>query len=149
MAVSWLIQAGKISSGKRQELILLSNVRGISMLVDAMNHRFREGATPSTVIGPFHIDDSLELPMGATVAEGLAGETCLLAGTVRGLDGKPIEGAKLDIWQADADGLHESQLGALEPVLRAVFHTAADGKVCDPHDCAAGGASQGKLQERF
>lgn len=47
---------------------------------------------------------------------------------MRDLNGKPIEGAKLDIWQADADGLYESQLGAEEPVLRAIFHTGADGK---------------------
>jgi hydroxyquinol 1,2-dioxygenase len=66
--------------------------------------------------------------MGADMAEGLAGETCFLVGSVRDLDGKPIEGAKLDIWQADAAGLYESQLGAEEPVLRAVFHTGADGK---------------------
>lgn len=128
VAVDWLARTGKLSSEKRQEFILFSDVLGLSMLVDAMNHRFPDGATPSTVIGPFHIDDSPELPMGANVAEGLKGETCFLVGTVRDLDGKPVAGAKLDIWQADADGLYESQLGATEPTLRAVFHTGADGK---------------------
>lgn len=127
-AVNWLAKTGQMSSDKRQEFILLSDVLGISMLVDAINHRFPEGATPSTVIGPFHIEGSPEMPMGANVAVGLAGETCFLVGTVRDLHGKPIEGAKIDIWQADADGLYESQLGAQEPVLRAVFHTRADGK---------------------
>ena len=128
MAADWLARTGKLSSEKRQEFILLSDVLGISMLVDAINHRFPEDATPSTVIGPFHIDDSPEMAMGSNLAEGLAGETCFLVGTVRDLNGKPIEGAKLDIWQADADGLYESQLGAEEPVLRAIFHTGADGK---------------------
>lgn len=128
MAVDWLAKTGKLCTDKRQEFILLSDVLGISMLVDAINHRFPEGATPSTVIGPFHIDDSPEMTMGANVAEGLAGETCFLVGTVKGMDGKPVEGAKLDIWQADADGLYESQLGVEEPTLRAVFHTGADGK---------------------
>ena len=66
--------------------------------------------------------------MGANMAEGLAGETCFLAGTVRDMDGKPVEGAQLDIWQADADGMYESQLGAEEPLLRAIFQTGADGK---------------------
>ena len=127
MAVEWLAKTGKLCTDKRQEFILLSDVLGISMLVDAMNHRFPEGATPSTVIGPFHIDDSPEMPMGANLAEGLAGETCFLVGTVSDMDGKPVAGAKLDIWQADADGLYESQLGAEEPVLRAVFHTGAEG----------------------
>jgi hydroxyquinol 1,2-dioxygenase len=127
MAVEWLAKTGKLCTEKRQEFILLSDVLGMSMLVDAMNHRLPEGATPSTVIGPFHIDDSPEMPMGANLAEGLAGETCFLVGTVRDMNGKPVAGAKLDIWQADADGLYESQLGAEEPVLRAVFHTGADG----------------------
>lgn len=127
-AVAWLAKTGQLSSEKRQEFILLSDVLGVSMLVDAINHRFPEGATPSTVIGPFHIDDSPEMPMGANVAKGLAGEPCFLVGTIRDLDGKPVAGAKIDIWQADADGLYESQLGAQEPVLRAIFHTGPDGK---------------------
>jgi hydroxyquinol 1,2-dioxygenase len=128
MAVDWLANTGKLCTEKRHEFILLSDVLGMSMLVDAINHRFPDGATPSTVIGPFHIDDSPELPMGANVAEGLAGETTFLVGTVRDMNGKPVEGAKLDIWQADADGLYESQLGVEEPTLRAIFHTSADGK---------------------
>jgi hydroxyquinol 1,2-dioxygenase len=127
-AVGWLAKTGQISSEKRQEFILVSDVLGISMLVDAINHRFPNGATPSTVIGPFHIEDSPELPMGADMAEGLKGEACFLVGSVRDMNGKPIEGAKLDIWQADADGLYESQLEAQEPTLRAVFHTGADGR---------------------
>jgi len=128
MAVDWLAKTGKLSSDKRQEFILLSDVLGISMLVDAMNHRFPDGATPSTVMGPFHIEDSPEMEMGANVAEGLAGEPTFLVGTLRDLNGKPIDGATIDIWQADADGLYESQLGSQEPVLRAIFRTGPDGK---------------------
>ena len=127
-AADWLAKTGQLSSEKRQEFILLSDVLGISMLVDAINHRWPPGATPSTVIGPFHIEDSPELPMGTNIAEGLAGETCFVLGAVRNLDGEAIEGAKLDIWQADADGMYESQLGLDEPFLRAIFRTAPDGK---------------------
>src|ERR1700686_625503 len=85
MAVDWLPKTGKLCTEKRQGFILLSDVLGISLLVDSINHRFPEGATPSTVIGPFHIDDSPVMPMGANVAEGLAGETFFLVGTVRDL----------------------------------------------------------------
>src|SRR5271154_4930340 len=73
-AVNWLAKTGQLSTGKRHEFILLSDVLGVSMLVDAVNHRFPSGATPSTVMGPFHIEDSPEMPMGADMAEGLAGE---------------------------------------------------------------------------
>jgi hydroxyquinol 1,2-dioxygenase len=127
-AVEWLAKTGKLSSEKRQEFILFSDVLGMSMLVDAMNHRFPDGATPSTVMGPFHIEDSPVMEMGANVAEGLAGEPTFLVGTVRDMRGKPVEGATIDIWQADADGLYESQLGSEEPLLRAIFRTGSDGK---------------------
>ena len=127
-AMDWLAQTGKLCSEKRHEFILFSDVLGVSMLVDAINHRFPGGATPSTVMGPFHIEGSPEMQMGANMAEGLGGETCFLVGTVRDLEGKPIAGAKLDIWQADAEGMYESQLGSEEPLLRAIFETGADGK---------------------
>jgi hydroxyquinol 1,2-dioxygenase len=127
-AMNWLAKTGQLSSEKRHEFILLSDVLGISMLVDAINHRFPTGATPSTVMGPFHIDGSPELPMGTDLAAGIAGEPCYVVGTIRDLDGKPIAGAKLDVWQADADGMYESQLGLEEPFLRAIFRTGSDGK---------------------
>jgi hydroxyquinol 1,2-dioxygenase len=127
-AANWLAKTGQLSNEKRQEFILLSDVLGVSMLVDAISHRWPPGATPSTVIGPFHIDGSPELPMGTNIAEGLAGEICYVMGAVRDLDGNPVAGAKLDIWQADADGMYESQLGLNEPFLRAIFRTGMDGK---------------------
>jgi hydroxyquinol 1,2-dioxygenase len=127
-AVDWLARTGKLCTEKRQEFILFSDVLGVSMLVDAINHRFPTGATPSTVMGPFHIEGSPEMPMGANLAKGLGGETCFLVGTVRDIAGNPIAGARLDIWQADADGMYESQLGSEEPLLRAIFQTGADGK---------------------
>jgi hydroxyquinol 1,2-dioxygenase len=127
-AMNWLAKTGQISSEKRHEFILLSDVLGVSMLVDGINHRFPTGATPSTVMGPFHINDSPELPMGTDLAAGLAGTPCFVHGTIRDLNGNPIAGAKLDVWQADADGMYESQLGATEPLLRAIFRTGPDGK---------------------
>ncbi len=127
-AMIWLAKTGKMSTEKRNEFILFSDVLGVSMLVDAVNHRFPSGATPSTVMGPFHIEDSPELPMGSDMAKGYAGEPCYLVGSVRDLDGKPIEGAQLDIWQADAEGMYEAQLGKAQPYLRAIFHTGPDGK---------------------
>src|ERR1700722_736285 len=63
-AANWLAKTGQLSTDKRQEFILLSDVLGVSMLVDSINHRFPSGATPSTVQGPFHIDGSPEMPMG-------------------------------------------------------------------------------------
>jgi hydroxyquinol 1,2-dioxygenase len=128
LAANWLAKTGHLCSEKRQEFILLSDVLGISMLVDAINNRLPTAATPSTVMGPFHIDGSPELPMGADMAAGLKGEPCFLVGTVSDLDGNPIEGAELDLWQTDGDGLYESQVDVEGPHMRAIFHTGPDGK---------------------
>ena len=93
-AANWLAKTGQLSTDKRQEFILLSDVLGVSMLVDSINHRLPGGATPSTVQGPFHIDGSPEMPMGADMATGLEGENCYVFGAVRDLEGRPIDGAE-------------------------------------------------------
>jgi hydroxyquinol 1,2-dioxygenase len=126
-AIDWLTRTGKMSTDKRQEFILFSDVLGVSMLVDAINHRLATGATPTTVTGPFHIHGSPEFADGANMAEGAPGEPCFVSGTVRDLDGRPIEGATLDVWQTDGEGLYEAQRDVNQPWLRGVYHTRADG----------------------
>jgi len=126
-AIDWLTRTGKMSSDKRQEFILFSDVLGVSMLVDAINHRLATGATPTTVTGPFHIHGSPEFADGANMAEGAPGVPCFVSGFVRDLDGRPIEGAVLDVWQTDGEGLYEAQRDVDQPWLRGVYHTKADG----------------------
>jgi hydroxyquinol 1,2-dioxygenase len=126
-AIDWLTRTGKMCTDKRQEFILASDVLGVSMLVDAINHRLATGATPTTVTGPFHVHDSPELANGANMADGAPGIPCFVSGSVRGLDGKPIKGATLDVWQTDGEGLYEAQREGEGPWLRAIYHTGADG----------------------
>lgn len=127
-ACQWLARVGQTCDDKRQEFILLSDVLGVSMLVDAINNRFASGATPSTVQGPFHIDGSPHMETGDSMASGIEGVPCFLTGTVRGIDGTAIEGATLDVWQADSEGMYEAQLGIDEPRLRAIYRTGRDGR---------------------
>ena len=126
-AIDWLTRTGKMSSDKRQEFILFSDVLGVSMLVDAINHRLATGATPTTVTGPFHIHGSPEFADGANMAQGAPGMPCFVSGFVRDLDGKPIAGAVLDVWQTDGEGLYEAQRDVDQPWLRGVYHTKVDG----------------------
>ena len=72
--INYLTRTGQMCSGTRQEFILLSDMLGVSMLVDAINHRMPEGATETTVLGPFHVVDVPFLPLGADIGAGLAGE---------------------------------------------------------------------------
>jgi hydroxyquinol 1,2-dioxygenase len=126
-AIDWLTRTGHLSTGKRQEFILTSDVLAVSMLVDAINNRRSTSTTPTTVEGPFHIHDSPEMADGQNMAAGAPGIPCFVAGTVRGTDGKPVAGAVLDIWQTDGDGLYEAQRDVTEPWMRAVYRTGADG----------------------
>jgi hydroxyquinol 1,2-dioxygenase len=126
-AIEWLTRTGQLSTDKRQEFILASDVVGVSMLVDCINHRLPGGATPTTVTGPFHVDDSPDLDDGGNIAKGAPGELCFIIGSVRDLGGKPIAGATLDIWQADGEGLYDAQRGAEEPWMRGIFKSGSDG----------------------
>ncbi len=126
-AIDWLTRTGKLCTDKRQEFILFSDVLGVSMLMDAINNRLDNGATPTTVEGPFHVPASPEFADGADMAKNAPGVPCFVTGTVRDLDGKPVAGASLDVWQTDGEGLYEAQRDVEGPWLRGVFRTRADG----------------------
>jgi hydroxyquinol 1,2-dioxygenase len=122
-AMQWLTRAGQISDAKREELVLGYDVLGLSMLVIQMNHRFDPAATPATVLGPFHIEGSPELGYGEDMSDGVPGTPLYVCGTVRDLDGNPVAGGVLDVWQADAEGAYESQVDVDEARLRAKYTT--------------------------
>ncbi len=125
--IQWITAVGQISDEKRMEAILASDVFGLSMLVVMMNGRLPEAATPPTVLGPFHIDGSPEFDKDSDISEGVGGEKLYVSGMVRGMDGKPIANAMLDVWQADAEGAYEAQIGA-EEYLRGIFRTDGEGR---------------------
>jgi hydroxyquinol 1,2-dioxygenase len=125
--IDFLTQIGQTCDAKRQEFILFSDVTGVSMLVDAINHRLHSGATPTTVEGPFHVANAPELPDGGNMAADCPGIPCFITGTVKGLDGKPVANALLDLWSNDGEGLYEAQRDVTGPWMRGVYHTKADG----------------------
>lgn len=127
-AIKWLTRTGKQSDDRRQEFILASDVVGVSMLVDCINHRLSSATTPTTVTGPFHVHDSPELEDGADMAKDAPGEPCYIIGSVRSLSGAPIAGATLDIWQADGEGLYDAQRDTDEPWMRGIFKSGDDGR---------------------
>jgi hydroxyquinol 1,2-dioxygenase len=129
VAIGFLTRIGQMCDGKRQEFILLSDTLGVSMLVDAINHRMPEGATPTTVLGPFYVEDAPELPLGAEVAQAMKGERLHVSGQVRTAGGGPIAGAIVDIWHSDEDGFYDVQRPAEENAnLRARFRTDEQGR---------------------
>jgi len=129
VAIDFLTRTGQMCSDVRQEFILLSDVLGVSMLVDAINHRQPDGATETTVLGPFHVADAPQPPHGADISAGLPGEKLLVEGTVVAASGIPLAGAVVEVWSADQDGFYDVQRSDLsEPALRATFRTDRDGR---------------------
>ncbi|MFC3085748.1 intradiol ring-cleavage dioxygenase [Tabrizicola soli] len=127
--IDFLTGTGQICSAERQEFILLSDVLGFSMLVDAINNRRPEGATENTVFGPFHVEDAPVRAMGDTICLDGKGEPYLFEGRVLDLDGKPIEGACVDVWSDNAEGFYDVQQPGIQPKWnnRGRFYTGADG----------------------
>ncbi len=127
--IRFLTATGQKCDARRQEYILLSDTLGVSMLVDAINHRKPGGATETTVLGPFYVSGAKDMPMWADIADDAPGETAYISGRVLDVDGKPIAGAVLDVWQTDGEGYYDVQRqGGNEHYARGKFTTGADGR---------------------
>jgi len=126
--IAFLTRTGHMCSQTRQEFILLSDALGVSMLVDAINHRVPAGATETTVLGPFYVNDPPELANGAAIFAPAAGEAPLVVeGTVRDTCGRPLADACVDVWLADEDGYYDVQRSSDHYTGRGRFRTDADG----------------------
>src|SRR5205085_6575740 len=107
--IQFLTRTGQMCDDKRQEFILLSDILGVTMLVDDINHRLPDGATESTIFGPFYREGAPEVPMGANISQDGRGEPAVVTGRVLSTDGTPIANALLGVWETDENGLYEQQ----------------------------------------
>ena len=128
-AIGFLTRTGQMCDDVRQEFILLSDVLGVSMLVETVNHRTGGTGTESTVLGPFHEVASPPRALGDDIALDGKGTPCLVEGRVTGPDGEAIVGAAVDVWQANEDGFYDVQQPGIQPELnlRGLFTTDDDG----------------------
>jgi len=81
-AIKFLTRAGHITDDRRQEFILLSDLLGASMQTIMVNDDAHDGATEATVVGPFFVDHSPEIPLGGDTANGASGQPCWVQGRV-------------------------------------------------------------------
>ncbi len=121
--IEFLTATGHITSDWRQEWILLSDILGVSMLVDAIDNRKPRGATETTVLGPFHVSNAPRYENGQDICLDGKGEKLLVTGRVVDTRGRPIRGATLDVWQANDEGFYDVQQQGVQPDmnLRGVF----------------------------
>ncbi len=127
-AIGFLTDVGHLTDDRRQEFILLSDVLGASMQTITINNEAYANATEATVFGPFFVEGSPDVGLGGDVAGGAAGEPCWVEGRVTGTDGRPVAGARIEVWEADADGRYDVQYGDDRVTGRGHLHTDADGR---------------------
>ncbi|MEU4386680.1 dioxygenase [Promicromonospora sp. NPDC023805] len=121
--IEFLTAAGHITDDKRQEFILLSDVLGASMQTIAINNEAYANATEATVFGPFFVDDAPRINNGGDIAGGATGQPCWVEGTVTDTSGRPVPGARIEVWEADEDGFYDVQYGDERTAGRAHLYS--------------------------
>jgi protocatechuate 3,4-dioxygenase beta subunit len=128
VAIDFLTRSGHITDDRRQEFILASDVLGASMMTIMANNPLRANATEATVFGPFFLDNSPEIPLGGRLPGDATGTPCWISGSVRGVDGEPITGARIEVWQSDDDGFYDVQYDDNRMAGRAHLFSGASGE---------------------
>lgn len=128
--LDFLTELGQHSDTRRQEWVLLADILGVSTLVEDLATDRPAGATPNTLAGPFYREDAPDLPDSANLSRDGKGQVLAVAGRVTGLDGRGVTGARVEVWQANAEGRYENQEPDLQPEfnLRGRFRTDAEGR---------------------
>ncbi|EJU00188.1 aromatic compound dioxygenase [Dacryopinax primogenitus] len=120
-AIQFLTAMGQKCSPIRHEFILLSDVLGVSALVDSINHTRQPNATENTVL----VDQQ-----GPMASEG-KGDPLLVTLRVLDTQGRPVPGARVEMWETDAEGFYDTQYeGRTGPDCRGRLNTQEDG-VCE------------------
>jgi hydroxyquinol 1,2-dioxygenase len=121
--------AGQISDASRHEFLLMSDIMGLTMVVDHNTNKKPDGAFESSVLGPFYRADAPWIEMGGDICrQEDAGTPTLVSGRVLSTDGSAVGGAVMDIWQVPANGMYENTDPAqIEFNCRGRLHAADDG----------------------
>jgi hydroxyquinol 1,2-dioxygenase len=127
--IAFMTSVGKMCTAERQEFVLLSDTLGLSALVNGLHDKTAiEEGTHTSLLGPFYREASPTLAPGSQIAKTVKpGSECALYGRVTDVDGKPLAGATVSVWQTGADGLYDIQESSTGTDYRGVFTTDADG----------------------
>ncbi|OHV83380.1 dioxygenase [Ensifer sp. LCM 4579] len=128
-ALQWIAALGHHTDETNNEVVLAADVLGASTLIDLINNDGMQGETMSALLGPFYRGKAPDCSCGDCIARSKTpGPKLFFKGRVTGVDGAPIAGAQLDVWQASPVGLYENQDPDQDDFnLRGVFRTDADG----------------------
>lgn len=128
-AIEFFTRVGKTCTPTRQEFILLSDVVGLSTLVNTLHDATAvEKATSTSLLGPFFREDAPQLALGKQISNTDKSEEILLWGTVRSAAGKAVANAKLMVWQTSSAGVYDLQEGDGSAIdYRGTFHSDSAG----------------------
>ncbi|KAL7893293.1 Intradiol ring-cleavage dioxygenase [Trichoderma sp. SZMC 28014] len=127
-ALKFLVEVGQISSDVRHEFILLSDILGLSLLVDAIDHPKPPNATEGTVLGPFHTTDAQHVESGEQVSYDPNGEPLFVLCYIKDTNGRPIPNVCIDVWETDSKGFYDVQYESRSsPDGRAILTSDQDG----------------------
>jgi hydroxyquinol 1,2-dioxygenase len=109
-AIGFLTRVGQTCTPARQEFILLSDVLGLSALVNLMHDETAaESGTESSLLGPFYQQKAPNFALGDSIAVKSKGPEIQLYGRITDMQGQPIPGALIQVWQTDSEGTYDLQ----------------------------------------
>ena len=128
--LDFLLRVGQASGAKKNEMILLSDLLGASTLVTLLNNALGGGETDPALLGPFYRAQSPLCAPGENISrDPRGGDPLTVLGRVTDIEGRPVAGAIVDVWQASPVGLYENQDPAQsDHNLRGRFETNAEGR---------------------
>lgn len=130
-AMDFLERVGKISTPTRQEVVLLSDILGLSMLLDKINQHSESSTTDSALLGPFYVEGRPSAANGDDISNGVTGTPMFVTGRVVDDDGNTVAGAKVDTWHSDGRGFYDVQQTEKlhdQFAMRALLTTDDDGR---------------------
>ena len=108
--IGYLTAVGKACTPVRQEFILLSDVLGLSAVVNALHDKkARELGSQSSLLGPFYREGAPELELGDSIVANPSVAEIVMYGRITDNGGKPVPNALIQVWQTSEHGLYDLQ----------------------------------------
>ncbi|WP_395318737.1 dioxygenase [Variovorax sp. UC74_104] len=129
-ALEFIVAIGQATGETKNEVVLAADILGVSTVVALQNNQDPQGESPAALLGPFWRANAPACAQGENIARsGTPGTPLEVTGMVRDHQGRPVEGATVDVWQASPVGLYENQDPSQENMnLRGRFATDAEGR---------------------
>jgi protocatechuate 3,4-dioxygenase beta subunit len=127
--IEFLTAVGHMCTPIRSEFILLSDVLGLSAMVNALHGKDAHDSTDTSLLGPFFRENAPKLPLGAQIVANPTAPEIVLWGRVTDGAGTPIPGAEIQVWQTNEHGLYDLQANDPSVMdMRAAFNADANGR---------------------